>query len=139
MVRSRLALRLLTLVVVGLVVRLLACSSGACDSAEKECGGRCVDVNRDPRNCGACGIGCPMGTPVCNNGLCQVVSLGPGLSSGGQSSSSSGQSVSCRKGTTNCGGVCVDTAFDPFHCGACGNICPTNSGGQSSCNGGICN
>ncbi len=50
---------------------------------------------------------------------------------------------------TDCGGSCVDTRFDPAHCGGCGNVCPTNQlcssgscadscgGGTTEC-GGLC-
>jgi len=42
--------------------------------------------------------------------------------------------LTCPQGEIDCGGICVDPASDPAHCGACGNTCaPT-----AACLGGSC-
>ena len=40
----------------------------------------------------------------------------------------------CVGGTTNCGGVCINTAINIDHCGACDNAC----GAQQTCSTGNC-
>jgi hypothetical protein len=39
----------------------------------------------------------------------------------------------CPPGSTNCSSGCVDTAIDPFNCGACGNVCSTGLCVSGSC------
>lgn len=75
-----------------------AAAPALCGPGTTQCGARCVDVNVDPANCGACGKACPAGQ-VCSNGTC---------------------SLTCTGGTTKCGDVCVDTKSDPKNCGGCG-------------------
>jgi hypothetical protein len=60
-----------------------------CNSGETNCGGRCVDLSRDPNNCGRCGNPCTGGM-TCQSGHCV-----------------------CPPGLTNCGGRCVDLSRDP--------------------------
>jgi hypothetical protein len=36
---------------------------------------------------------------------------------------SCGNYVCCGAGRTSCGGYCADLGFDPYNCGACGNVC----------------
>lgn len=43
-----------------------------CAGAQRACGGICVDLQSDPRNCGGCGSACPSGN-TCTNGNCRVV------------------------------------------------------------------
>lgn len=51
----------------GPVVCVLPC----CPAGFRECNGRCVDVLRDPANCGACGRNCGTDRPnVCAGGSC---------------------------------------------------------------------
>jgi hypothetical protein len=38
------------------------------------------------------------------------------------------------QGLTTCDQVCVDLVNSPYHCGACGNVCPV----ESACQGGFC-
>jgi hypothetical protein len=81
------------------------CGAGGvctCHPGLAPCGSRCVDVQTDAQNCGACGSGCPSGA-TCSGGAC-----GP-----------------CQPGLTMCGGACVDTSSDPMNCGACGAPCPS--------------
>jgi hypothetical protein len=78
-----------------------------------DCGGVCVDVTTDDRNCGACGVACEP-FEACVDGAC----VGP----------------PCGVGLTSCNRICVDLDDDPWHCGACGNSCPIGS----YCDGGRC-
>ena len=41
------------------------------------CGGACVNVQNDPRNCGVCGKSCGGNTPYCGDGTCQAAPCGP--------------------------------------------------------------
>ncbi|MBK8692341.1 MAG: hypothetical protein IPN17_08565 [Deltaproteobacteria bacterium] len=76
------------------------------------CGDRCVAVNADNANCGACGNACTGGRQ-CDNGVCRL-------------SCPTGQ-VACSAGASDGGTVgaeiCVLTATDRDHCGACGRRC----------------
>lgn len=44
----------------------------------------------------------------------------------------------CAEGLFPCGGVCVDLASDPFHCGGCGVICPDRPNAHPVCVDGAC-
>jgi hypothetical protein len=50
------------------------CADGQCAATcaadQKMCGSSCADFNRDPSNCGGCGIVCPPGRPNCQMGTC---------------------------------------------------------------------
>ena len=75
-----------------------SCPGGlACCGHEEEL--RCVDLDTDPGNCGACGEGCGEGA-VCDGGEC-----------------------GCPAGLVNCDGDCVSVADDPDHCGRCDLAC----------------
>ena len=89
-----------------------------CNAPKTLCGGRCVNTEFAPRNCGACGVVCEAGQK-CAKGVC-----------GGASNAS----VSCNAPKTLCGGRCVNTAIAPRNCGACGVVC---TGGQV-CRAGAC-
>jgi len=41
--------------------------SGGCSGGKTKCGGRCVDLYNDPKNCNACGRECP---EACQGGSC---------------------------------------------------------------------
>lgn len=43
------------------------------------------------------------------------------------------ETAECGDGETRCGGVCVETATDPEHCGGCAQPC-----GEGTCSGGVC-
>jgi hypothetical protein len=51
-----------------------------CPPGEQECGGVCVDVSRDPANCGDCGVDCGGGS--CVDGGCQPVRAPVALATG---------------------------------------------------------
>jgi len=63
-----------------------------------DCGGGCIDIKLDPRNCGACNRSC--GTGACIDGACV-----------------------CPGNLTVCASGCADTTSDPANCGACGTAC----------------
>jgi Stigma-specific protein, Stig1 len=111
------------------------------------CGDACVDLIRDPRNCGVCGQVCASG--ICSSGVC-VEPDPPG-----------GCLQSCAPNTRCVRGLCIDSTCDrsadclaedgtvgvccypyacghlrddPQNCGVCGIICPL---GQT-CENGTC-
>jgi len=49
------------------------CQGGKCVCTNTVCGGSCVDLQKDTKNCGACGHDCQGGS--CNLGVCQDVTL----------------------------------------------------------------
>lgn len=76
------------------------------------CGGACVYVGNDPKNCGACGVVCPA-PAVCSAGAC---------------------TDTCMPGLTACSGACVDLKTDNGNCGTCGTPC----GAGRACVEGTC-
>jgi hypothetical protein len=50
--------------------------AGACPVGQTRCSGKCVDLQTDPNNCGACGNACGAGEP-CADGICHC-QYGPG-------------------------------------------------------------
>jgi len=72
-----------------------------CSPGQTLCSGACVELQRDPLHCGACGAACASGE-VCDAGRC---------------------ALRCPTGQAVCAGVCRDTAVDRAHCGACGTAC----------------
>lgn len=88
-----------------------------CGTGLTNCGGTCVNLLADPRNCGVCGNVCALAS--CN-GMC---------------------APPCRQSFTpynhywyTCFGVCTDFAFDVNNCGTCGHACPAGQG----CASGVC-
>jgi hypothetical protein len=109
----------------------LVCAGGqcACPSGWVDCSqapgapqgidGYCANLTDDPRNCGACGVGCAGGAR-CANGRCQ--------GAGG---------AQCAPGLTDCGGLCVDLASDMNNCGACDAACESGLVAVE-CRAGVC-
>lgn len=83
--------------------------SGACvcNPGLTMVGGRCVDLQSDPRNCSAPGVTCTTGQ-ACVSGSCQAPSA---CGSGYQLCTNGG------------GSACVNTRTSVFACGGCGNQC----------------
>lgn len=79
------------------------CASGSCECRPglTMVGGSCLDLETDPRNCGAPGTTCPA-AQVCAGGGCHG---------------------SCPPDLERCDGACVDLDVDPLHCGECGRTC----------------
>lgn len=46
--------------------------------------------------------------------------------------------VACDAPRLRCGGLCVDPAGDPLHCGACDRVCASVDGGMARCEQGVC-
>ncbi len=122
------------------------------------CGGRCVDENSDPINCGTCGSSCSGGSfsacagelgcvgypvqqnclqscgvgTVCAQEQC-VDSVCPDLA--GQPFA---QYCLARDGSAGVccpSGACAALNDDPLNCGACGTVCPPGA----TCRNGLCN
>jgi hypothetical protein len=93
----------------------LKCAPGFEDCDGDEGTGCEINVARDPKNCGECGLACPAGD-LCENGKC-----------------------ACDPGPDGCG--CKNLATDPDNCGSCGFKCPgadVGGNGRRSCKGGHC-
>ena len=70
-----------------------------CPGTAQLCGGKCVAVDIDAANCGACGRACPAGD-ICISGRCE-----------------------CPPGRQICGAACLDVTTDRGNCGRCGRPC----------------
>ena len=96
---------------------------GICPTHPDQCGGKCCgstcqDVSRDARNCGDCGVVCPVGT-ICLGGSCGCVPNGD----------------KCSLGQSCCGALgCVSLMSDIRNCGHCGTRCSDGA----VCTGGAC-
>jgi hypothetical protein len=80
------------------------------------CKGMCVDLGKDPNNCGACGVKC-CPDQLCGDGRC----INP-----------------CGAGGTECPStpgctVCVELSNDPRHCGGCDVVCSSGTCVDGSC------
>lgn len=87
------------------------------------CGGACIDVQKDPRHCGACGETCAEQNAIaaCLSGVCRL---------------------SCKEGFADCNtrandGCEVNVRADPASCGACGRAC-TTANATPACSAGQC-
>lgn len=121
------------------------------------CGGRCVDLSADFRNCGSCAHSC--GQYVCEQGTCSSDAMHDagmprpeaGIPDAGPTDAGSDVDVDggdedaggfqtdaglpgCSVGTQECEGVCANPSNDPRHCGSCGVAC----GPELFCSAGIC-
>lgn len=90
-------------------------TSSTCTAPLVDCSGVCVDLNRNPLNCGACGEVCATGN-ICSAGACIPA---PPI---------------CTGGTTLCGSTCTNVQFDAQNCGSCGTICSAST----TCQAGSC-
>jgi hypothetical protein len=79
------------------------CSGTSCSCPGTTCGGECVDVAGDPRNCGACGVACNA------DQYCRLMA---------------GPPCKCRPPEVACSGACINRQSDPNNCGECGTSCP---------------
>ena len=92
------------------------------------CGGTCVNLSMDVRNCGTCGRACLSGQ-ACINGQC---------------TSQTGQPLTqpslgtCVPGQIMCAGLCADPSTDIRNCGSCGTMCPAVANGTAACMAGKC-
>ena len=87
------------------VVGFIATASAQCPNGQASCGGKCVDLQKDDNNCGACGKTCER-YEACGQGSCKLV---------------------CPDKQLTCGDVCVTAASNPDHCGGCGKRCPDDA------------
>ncbi|MFT5354441.1 MAG: hypothetical protein ACI9KE_001646 [Polyangiales bacterium] len=83
----------------------------SCDIGELCCEERCVQPDRDPRNCGECGRSCAV-DEVCSSGSCEAI---------------------CEDPLVLCGGLCINTQTDRDNCGTCGRRCSSGI-----CRDGLC-
>jgi hypothetical protein len=99
-----------------------------CPAGLVDCGGSCVDIRSDVRNCGGCWNECPEGS-TCTDGLCAAGTC----------------PIPCPVGYICCIDACVDTSSDISNCGGCGIACDTRRAdgcfeGNCSCKGALaCN
>ena len=122
----------------------------ACPAGQTICGTRCVNLQDDERNCGACGRRCKkneqccggrciaLGTPDNCSGCGDVCAPGDSCVDGICTSTCGG--VQCEPTESCCNNECIDTSDDPDNCGACGvsgdaccNGVPTTLGTDSDC------
>ncbi len=101
---------------------LVGCVSGYDDCNNDPSDGCETDLSNDVNNCGFCHNRCSssVGTPVCNNGVCDVSSCNPGL-------------ADC---DPNDGQPCETNIWaDPNNCGGCGNACSLQNATALCANG----
>ncbi len=92
-----------------------------CVTGTTRCLGVCVDLDRDPSNCGACGRSCAP-SRCCARGVC---------------------GLACSPAYSDCDGDCANGCetnvnTDVRNCGACGNACLTRPGFITRCVSGVC-
>jgi hypothetical protein len=117
---------------------------GGCSAGMSQCSGKCVDLQTDSDNCGACGFSVPYGES-CRNGQFSSQSgqnnSGPApaptgttvpspksttiIQSASTSTTTAASKTSCMSGLTLCSGTCRDLLTDSRNCGACGYTCPS--------------
>jgi hypothetical protein len=126
------------------LVTLSGCKKDlVCPAGQSDCDGRCVALQDDEANCGACGVTCGLlhqcsdGACRCAEGLalcgqeCADLNIDPahcgscGVSCGGATPFCDGATCvgACAAGEAECAGGCVDFQTHPLHCGACGHAC----------------
>ena len=129
----------------GAAATLTACSGplvgGECLDGYRQVEGKCVasDVpggSGGSGDDGHAGSGSSSGTGL-GSGSGSDSGSG-GLDGGGSDATSAGGDPNpseCADGDLACGGVCVDVRTDPYHCGACGNVCASGICVDGHCEG----
>ena len=134
-----LPIRFIAPLLLGAALLLPACDNGRCADGLTVCGISCWDLQSHPDNCGTCGNACAEDS-VCCDGTCVAPAADPvycgaaGRCTGIDEANSrgaicemdrecTGGDCVCTGGLTDCDAVCVDTASDRDHCGACDNAC----------------
>ena len=121
-----------------------------CDRDEKDCGKKCVNLQRDKANCGSCGNACgESGDIECCQGAC--TNLGSDRFNCGDCGNACNQDEDCIQRSCQprcvepeirCFLSCVNVQTDIDNCGSCGNRCQPNeicSNGKCLCQGPKCN
>lgn len=123
--------------------RIKECSAFlGCGEGKGCCDGKCVDLQTDESNCGACGEACPAGA-TCVESACSF------CKADGENCQGSHQCCdslpwgclggvcrnTCGTELTWCGDRCTNIDIDPANCGACGRACAT---GLDCLNGRCC-
>ena len=109
--------------------RCLTVCRGCNDVGGQLCGScnnlHCADLQSDFNHCGACLRQCAPGPyeyGACIDGQCEYW---------------------CAEGAVRCDGTCTLLKYDPYNCGACGNVCPESTacfgGGCGECPGELVN
>lgn len=88
--------------------------AAACPGITKPCGGDCVDITKDPFNCGGCNTVCAAGEQ------CVADSAGVPKCT---TYCAPGQTACAQPGTSTF--ICKDLASDRNNCGTCGTVCGT--------------
>ena len=123
-----------------------------CNGIDDDCNGIVddgFDLQRDPRNCGACGTECvlPNAFPTCELGECGIERCEIGWHDLDETPANgceyecppSGAEI-CDERDNDCDGSTdegFDLTSDLAHCGACGNLCSFPNA-SASCAGGTC-
>jgi hypothetical protein len=109
--------------------------SSACPPGQVVCastkGTFCADLAADSQNCGSCGNTCAAGS-ACINATCVAPQPPDGGTAGPDCPENTTPASPGGCSTATGGAVCIDTQWDSFNCGSCGNVCPQ---GQSCSNG----
>src|SRR5439155_23743754 len=125
------------------------CSSGVCcPPGTTNCGGACVNLQTDARNCGTCGTTCGAGQACCN-GVCTALNTTSNCGACGHACAAPANATAtctngacgyaCLTGFADCDGQAsngceVNLKTDSRNCGACGHVCPAGK----SCVNGVC-
>jgi hypothetical protein len=115
------------------------------------CGGDCVDLTQDPRNCGACSAFCPVGQSCVDGACTQFCKSNADCGAGAACLGAPGcYPTTCASGSSNtlcaivvssstviqgacCQGTCTSLQADPANCGACGAACTSGACVNGGC------
>ncbi len=120
--------------------KLRMCLANAdCEAPQKKCAKGCMDLTKDPKNCGACGRVCAYQTndpnSTCLNSVCTCRCSDGSACPNGKDTTG----CPCPSGQKDCGSGCQNVANDKLNCGACGHKCVDATGyANSVCAGGSC-